>query len=85
MLHADAAKGWSGITKTYYKDRWALFLKMLQASPDGRVDQAVFNTAVLAQVEQPWQHLTAKTQPFPSEPTEDPLAVAEELFAKYGK
>ena len=57
---------------------------MVQASTDGVVDQIIFNSAVLEQVEQPWQRLTAETQPFPSTPTEDSLAVAAELFAKYG-
>ena len=80
-----AAKGWSGVTKTYYQERWALFLKTLQASADGVVDQVAFNAAVLAQVEQPWQHKTAKTQPFPSEPSEDALAVAQALHGKYGR
>ena len=80
-----AAKGWSGVTKTYYRERWALFLKTLQASADGVVDQVAFNAAVLAQVEQPWQHKTAETQPFPSEPSEDALAVAQALHGKYGR
>ena len=47
-----AAKAWSGVTKTFYKQRWALFFRTLQGSPDLVVDQAMFNDAVLAQVEQ---------------------------------
>merc|ERR1712151_131922 len=39
-----AVKGWSGLTKTYYKARWALFLETLQLSPEGLVDQVAFNT-----------------------------------------
>ena len=80
-----AAKAWSGLTKTYYKPRWALYLQMLQASESGEVNQTAFNDAVLAQVEQPWQRMTAETQPFPSTPSEDPLAVAMQLFQKYGR
>ena len=53
-----AAKAWSGFTKTFYKQRWALFFRTLQGSPDFVVDQAMFNDAVLAQVEQPWQQMT---------------------------
>ena len=79
-----AAKAWAGLTKTYYKPRWALYLQMLQASENGEVNQTAFNDAVLAQVEQPWQRMTAATQPFSSTPSEAPLAVAVQLFHKYG-
>lgn len=80
-----AAKAWSGLAKTYYKPRWALYLQMLQASESGEVNQTAFNDAVLTQVEQPWQHMTAETQAFPSTPSEAPLTVAIQLFKKYGR
>ena len=61
-----------------------LFFAHLLDSEDGIVDQVVVNEALLAKVEQPWQHTTVATQPLPTTPTEDALTVAVAMLAKYG-
>jgi alpha-N-acetylglucosaminidase len=79
-----ATKEWGGLTSSFFKPRWQLFCAHLLDSEDGMVDQVAVNEALLAKVEQPWQHMTMSTQLLPTAPTEDALTVAAAMLAKYG-
>ena len=79
-----ATKEWGGLTSSFFKPRWQLFCAHLLGSEDGMVDQVAVNEALLAKVEQPWQHMTMSTQLLPTAPTEDALTVAAAMLAKYG-
>merc|ERR1719499_3013906 len=76
-----ASKQWSGLVKTYYRKRWALYFEMLIESKT-ELDMTAFQDRVFQEVELPWQYdLTT----FPTVPSKDLESVACKILAKYTK
>ena len=63
-LHDYAYKEWSGLLRDFYLPRWEAFF----ADPDGTHDWYA--------IEEPW---TLQTGDYPTEPTGDPVTVAQEI------
>ena len=82
QINDYAKKEWSGLVGTYYRPRWALFLKYAAAAAaaGGAWDPAGFCEDMLQSVELPWQR---DTTPFPATPTGDALAISKAMHAKY--
>jgi len=74
-----ASKQWSGLMKTYHRERWALYFEMLIGSK-GSIDGRAFEDRCFQQVELPWQY---DQTPFPSKPTKNLQTVACAILSKY--
>lgn len=80
-LNLYAYKQWQGMFSEYYLPRWQEFFRRLnQSLDDGTTfDRAPF-AADMCTWEQAWSR---RTEPFPTEPSGDALAVSQRLLDKY--
>ena len=76
-LHDYSNREWGGLMKDYYYPRWKTFFDKVKAGTTTPSATEFFN------MEWAWATTNAATQPYPSTPQGDPVAVAREVFAKY--
>eukprot|EP01113_Clastostelium_recurvatum_P033265 TRINITY_DN437_c0_g1_i1.p1 TRINITY_DN437_c0_g1~~TRINITY_DN437_c0_g1_i1.p1 ORF type:complete len:814 (-),score=188.09 TRINITY_DN437_c0_g1_i1:60-2501(-) len=76
-----AAKHWGGLVRGYYLPRWTLFVSRVNISVQtGKpFDDGQYNSDILAW-EQAWGR---RTDPFPTNPQGDTIAIAKTLLSKY--
>lgn len=81
-LHDYARKQWSGLLAGFHAKRWERFAQRLdEALAAGKpLDAEAFDKEMQA-FEDAW---TRGTEPYPTEPTGNAVAVARRLWAKYG-
>lgn len=81
-LHDYASKQWSGLLRDFYRKRWERFLQTLDQCLEKNqpLDAAAFDREIRTWEEQ-WTH---DTTVYPATPQGDPVAVAKQLFKKYG-
>lgn len=77
-----AGKQWAGVVADYYKPRWSFFTQWLvQLITKGKkFDDYIFDEHILNIVEAPW---TLSQNSYPSTPSGDTVALANDLYAKY--
>jgi len=83
VLHEYAQRQWSGLIGGFYLPRWEQFLRRLDESlaEEKPLDAAAFERDV-RQWEEDWTHAT---EPYPAEPSGDPVAVSRELWTNYNR
>jgi alpha-N-acetylglucosaminidase len=81
-IHDYASKQWGGLVASYYAPRWKLFLGELGQCLARKTDfdpQSFLTTQILP-FEISWQHGNSS---FPSQGTNQGIAQAKRVFAKY--
>jgi alpha-N-acetylglucosaminidase len=79
-----AAKDWSGLISTYYKERWKLFFNFLQNTiKDGtEPDMKVFDKQRAA-FDWQWTSKTQADQKFDAKPSGNTFKICEDLYRKW--
>jgi len=81
MLHDYARKQWSGLLSGFYLPRWQMFIERLRTAV-GEGKQ--FDEPALKEELRAWEEAwTRRTEPYPSRPKGDSVAVARELLSRY--
>jgi len=83
ILHEYAQRQWSGLVGGFYLPRWERFVERLDES---LAAERPFDAEAFEQEIRDWEvEWTHGTEPYAAEPRGDPVAVARELMAKYGR
>lgn len=82
QINDYAKKEWGGLVRSYYKERYALFFRIAEATlANGTAwDNDAYCDAIFTEVAKPWQ---TDTTTFPVVPESDAIATSRILIAKY--
>lgn len=81
QLNDYANRGWGGLTRTFYRERWKRFTEEVIAAMTRhkKFDEEKFHQDI-TQFEYEW---TLKNEDFPITSEENPISLAKELILKY--
>ncbi len=81
QLNDYANRGWGGLTRSFYRERWKRFTeKVINSAQQGKAFKEEEFHRDITQFEQDW---TLQNEPFPLVSGEDPIQLARSLLLKY--
>ncbi|AKJ64670.1 alpha-N-acetylglucosaminidase TIM-barrel domain-containing protein [Kiritimatiella glycovorans] len=77
-----AYRHWQGLISDYYIPRWERFVEYLRAQPEGASFDRAAAKRHMVEFEAAW---CRRRNPFPTEPSGDPVAITADLFHRYAE